>query len=356
MSGPKTARYSLTAEQLRELERQREARRQERLRRLEEERRKSELLMNASQLEQAYDDLLQQTGLTKTDSLATPDENASIGELEAYCSDLQQIHSRTIQNLKEGASRAADELFEHFSKISGAGELRSGREAVESALAAEPLSSREDGLPDYFDRRQATELLAAIGDPYDEDSQQVVSQLQQVIYGHVQLDDQLTGQAEELIQASQQRDVGGRVTEIAQQALADLGFAVDEGFSTVFVEGGIAHIQKSGWGDYYVRLRVNPEEQTMNVNMVRAGNPQERATAEKLRHDTEMEESWCRDHAKFQDELRKRGVQAQLIRHLDPGAVAVQIVTPDTVKGVSSNITSAPRRDLPIRQNLTRKT
>ena len=59
---------------------------------------------------------------------------------------------------------------------------------------------------------------------------------------------------QQLNQQHRQREEQNAARRYAQQVigetLAELGYEVEPGFSTLFVEGGVAHIQKPEWGDY----------------------------------------------------------------------------------------------------------
>ena len=129
--------------------------------------------------------------------------------------------------------------------------------------------------------------------------------------------------------------------------LEDLGYEVEPGFSTLFVEGGVAHIQKPEWGDYYVRLRVKPEAGDLNLNVVRVSNDGRPAAREQAQRDREMEETWCAAHEELLRCLRNRGISSEQTRARAPGELPVQTVQPGSV-GQPSRVrrrqTSFPRQ------------
>jgi hypothetical protein len=109
---------------------------------------------------------------------------------------------------------------------------------------------------------------------------------------------------------------------VLEQSLKDLGYAVEEIEETLFVEGGIAHFQQPDWGDYFVRLRVDPQRRTMNLNVVRTGTPGDDRKVE----DMLAEERWCAAFPKLFDTLKARGIPIEVTRLLQAGEVPVQIV------------------------------
>jgi len=109
---------------------------------------------------------------------------------------------------------------------------------------------------------------------------------------------------------------------VLEQSLKDLGYAIEEIEETLFVEGGVAHFQKPGWGDYFVRLRVDPKRNAMNFNVVRAGTVGE----DRAREDMLAEERWCAEFPKLFETLKARGIPITVTRLLQAGEVPVQVV------------------------------
>ena len=109
---------------------------------------------------------------------------------------------------------------------------------------------------------------------------------------------------------------------VLEQSLKDLGYAVEDIEETLFVEGGVAHFQRAEWGDYFVRLRIDPKRSSMNFNVVRAGT-----TGEDRQHeDLLAEERWCSDFPKLFETLKARGIPINVTRLLQAGEAPVQVV------------------------------
>lgn len=125
--------------------------------------------------------------------------------------------------------------------------------------------------------------------------------------------------------AAEQKQLQEAAAIVLEQSLKDLGYAVEEIEETLFVEGGVAHFQKSGWGDYFVRLRIDPQRNTMNFNVVRAGT-KEGVGEDRKGEDMRAEERWCAEFPKLFDTLKTRGIPITVTRLLQAGEAPVQVV------------------------------
>lgn len=114
---------------------------------------------------------------------------------------------------------------------------------------------------------------------------------------------------------------------VLEQSLQDLGYTVEEIAETLFVAGGVAHFQRPEWGDYFVRLRIDPQRQAMNFNVVRAGTTSD----ERRREDMLAEERWCSAFPKLFETLQARGIPIAVTRLLQAGEAPVQVVDAATL-------------------------
>ncbi|MEO7107376.1 MAG: hypothetical protein ABIZ09_13465 [Rhodoferax sp.] len=132
--------------------------------------------------------------------------------------------------------------------------------------------------------------------------------------------------------------------QVLEQSLRDLGYAVDGVENTFFVEGGMAHFQRQGWGEYFVRVRVGVQDKTLNFNVVRAKGAQE--TAERKRLDYLAEDRWCSEFPKLLETLAARGIQLDVKRLLGAGELPVQAVDPATVPSAQTEYSQHSRDKL----------
>ena len=137
-------------------------------------------------------------------------------------------------------------------------------------------------------RRQAAEAarllqpLAHAG----ETAQSVRGDLRQVVAGAAPLTDMLRELAQqaaaELQRAADRRYVRNCVTE----SLAELGYAVDEGFQTAVARNGILQVTRSEWNGHGVRLALDEEKGELRAVVVRT---REDGSWDAARVDTERE-------------------------------------------------------------------
>jgi hypothetical protein len=114
----------------------------------------------------------------------------------------------------------------------------------------------------------------------------------------------------------------GAAARVLEQSLRDLGYEVEGIGETLFVEGGVAHFQRAGWEDYFVRLRVDATRSALNFNVVRAGQ----AGEDRRREDMLAEERWCSEFPRLKETLALRGIAVNVTRMLAAGEVPVQVV------------------------------
>ena len=130
--------------------------------------------------------------------------------------------------------------------------------------------------------------------------------------------------------------------QVLEESLRDLGYEVDGVQDTLFVEGGVAHFQRHGWGEYFVRMRIGAQDKTVNFNVVRARGAQE--SAERKRLDYLAEDRWCSEFPKLLETLAARGLQLEVQRLLGAGELPVQAVDPASVPAPAAE---TRRKDAP---------
>jgi len=96
----------------------------------------------------------------------------------------------------------------------------------------------------------------------------------------------------------------------------------------MFVDDGVLHFRRPGWGDYLVRMRFDARGRSLNFNVVRAVDATgDDAQASVLDH--LAEDRWCAEFPALLDALRRRGVRLDVTRRLEAGEVPVQRVERD---------------------------
>lgn len=133
---------------------------------------------------------------------------------------------------------------------------------------------------------------------------------------------------EAAVQEARERADQEYVAEVVSEELARLGYEVDAGFATLFVSGGVIHLNKPQHKEYGVRLQASPETSHLEISVVREGFAGEPLTNERKIRDREMEELWCADFARVLTIMGKRGVSGRVVKRVRPGSQPVAIVEP----------------------------
>ncbi len=336
MSGPKCYRYSVDRVRLQQ---QLEAERQQRelqhhQQAIDQCRAELQTLAQAlADLQMRYPGETLQLDLTPP---APPDEN-TVESARRYRETLSRhlAHARTdLQHLSERtvANSAVKHLLAELSQDAPA-TVRTAAEVLQARAALTQTDRQAEWrrLLDRLNEADRQALSAALLDLRDAFLTAPTAAQAEALAA------ELRHRIQQLNQHHRQREEQNAARRYAQQVigetLVELGYDVEPGFSTLFVEGGVAHIQKPEWGDYYVRLRVKPDASDLNLNVVRVGDDGRAAVSnEQARRDREMEERWCAAHEELLRRLRERGIASRQTRALAPGELPVPTVRPGTVQ------------------------
>lgn len=335
MSGPKCYRYTVDRARLqRQLEAERQRRElQQHQQAIEQSRAELQLLVRAlADLQTRYPGETIPLDLTPP----APPVETTVDAVRQYREILSQHLAcvrADLQRLSEraAANRAVKTLLAELSQNAPA-TMRTAAEVLQAC--ADPVSTdrqvewqRLFGRLNEIDRQAPPAALIELRDafltaPSITQAEALAAELRQ----RIQRLNQQHRQWEE-------QDAARRYAQqVIGETLEELGYDVETGFATLFVEGGVAHIKKPEWGDYYVRLRVKPEAGDLNLNVVRVSEGRAAASNEQARRDREMEESWCAAHRELLQRLGERGIASQPTRALAPGELPVPTVQPDAIR------------------------
>lgn len=134
---------------------------------------------------------------------------------------------------------------------------------------------------------------------------------------------ELRAQVQAWIELQQNKQVQEATAFVLEHTLHELGYQVEEIRDTLFVEGGLLHFRRAGWGNYMVRLRVDAKADAINFNIVRAvtEGDNERSVLDHL-----AEDRWCSEFPALLRALEVQGVHMNVTRHLAAGELPVQFV------------------------------
>jgi hypothetical protein len=223
-------------------------------------------------------------------------------------------------------------LLEEF--FSTPSEARADALEMEINLRIQRL--QEDRECQNREQREAEELLAVLPHPDESaprdnfEARKLVHQLLLVTLGEARLTADLRERALAASESARARDLDRRqqlASQVLNSALGDLGYEVEPIASTLFIEGGTVHFQRAEWGDYYVRMRVYPDREQINFNMIRveaSGNQGE----DWRRQDALLETSWCSEMGiqQLMKTLAARGLHLNMLRAVKAGELPVQVV------------------------------
>lgn len=244
---------------------------------------------------------------------------ATAAEVEARRATVERVLARLALGPDEGLPADIEALASET--LAAAGAVSEARaEALASELRLRVQRHNDARAAREADRQAAAELVAAL--PADEALDALRDALADVAAGAAPLAADLAGRARAAIAAAEKARLDAAAALVLEQSLKDLGYAVEEIDATLFAEGGVAHFQKAGWGDYHVRLRVDPKRGALNFNVVRAGT----ANGDRRVEDMMAEERWCAEFPQLFATLAARGLKVQVTRLLQAGEVPVQVV------------------------------
>jgi hypothetical protein len=196
----------------------------------------------------------------------------------------------------------------------------------------------EDRSRRASESEEARRLIDRLPPSDDSGVRKLVGQLALVVAGEVRLTDALRVQVDSTVArlalAARQDQAAVRqamAAAIVSEALNDLGYEAEPIEKTLFAEGGMVHFHEAAWGDYYMRMRVSPERQQINFNLVHAAASGEHANHH--RDDVRIENAWCSESGlkKLVGVLKDRGLDFTLVREIKAGSLPVQVVSPAEV-------------------------
>ena len=200
----------------------------------------------------------------------------------------------------------------------------SARLKTDAPLDAPELDAAREG---HVPRRTAARLMARVAHLGDapSDMKLLAEQLDATPPGEraVLLAAELRLKIQAYLEQVQARMLEEATATVIAKSLRDLGYQVEDIPNTLFVDGGIAHFQKPGWGDYMVRMRVPEKGGTANFNVVRATDSENK---EITVMDRIAEDRWCAEFPTLLKKLETEGIHMQVTRHLEAGELPVQLV------------------------------
>ena len=325
MSGPKCDVISIDQKLLRQQEVAHRAE-QERKQRQEQQRRRSRALVRINEAKCAIDKLEKHFAYVRKlyphDALPVDIPSCSVPD------------TRDVDSLERYAESLDNACRDAKKKLATAEEKAHANTELKAAMRSALGSLSAVSFPTAEQVEEATELLENLPVARSEADNKKLDTIQvsllQIIGGKEPLTATLQEDIATLkknIEVDFSRQVAG---EVIQDTLEELGYTVEGGFSTLFVEGGVVHFQKPEWNSYHVRLRVDRQTDEMRLHMIREGKD---AAWDQQQKDMGMETEWCSEYKELVSALSDRGIHAKPVKHYLPGAVPVHNVHPADMHG-----------------------
>jgi hypothetical protein len=257
----------------------------------------------------------------------------------------RETAQRVLARLELPAGAPLPAELEALAKAVVLAPTRERAEALASELRLAVQRQREDRDAQQRDTAAAKALL----DELPEDAPAALVQaLEAVAAGVARFDRALRDATQALLDhaaADRAEAEEAAAALVLQESLRDLGYEVDDIQSTLFVDGGAVHFRRAGWDQYFVRLRVDRNERTVNFNVVRARGAEE--NAERRRLDALAEDRWCAEFPRLLKTLEARGLSLDVTRRLEAGEIPVQVVDAAQLPAIAPEDDAARPRGAP---------
>jgi hypothetical protein len=215
---------------------------------------------------------------------------------------------------REDVAKAAERVLTARSRIDARNRLADMRARVDQA--------NREAAGRLAQAAEAAQLLQPLAHA-DASAQPLRADLLKVVTGDAPLTEGLRERARtaaaDVQRASDRRYVRNSVTE----ALAELGYVVDEGFQTAVVKDGVLQVTRNEWNAHGVRMALDEEKQELRTIVVRT---QADGGWDAARVDTERESQWCGIQEQLKAKLAARNVRYELLAVTAPGARPVPVV------------------------------
>ena len=183
------------------------------------------------------------------------------------------------------------------------------------------------------------------------DVRAVVDEIARIERGERRFTAEVDARAREASAAARARADLEYAATVMREEIGKLGYQVEEGFASLFVEGGRTVARKTGEPGYGVVVDVVEGE--FSVEPVRVGCSGSAGSKERRRRrDLEFERRWCQDFAQARAAMNDRGVATGIMRRQRAGARALEVVRDEKKRtGRKRGRTDGSRR----RESLTQR-
>lgn len=155
------------------------------------------------------------------------------------------------------------------------------------------------------------------------DVEGISAELDLVEQGRAPLDGELRDRAEAVAGSARERNDREHVGQVMREELERLGYVVEEGFDSVFSEGGSTLLKKTG--EEELGVVVDVAGNGIDVEPVRIAAAGRRGAGEGARRDSELESGWCRDFREVREGMAGRGVPLKVGKRFPVGVRRLKV-------------------------------
>jgi hypothetical protein len=149
----------------------------------------------------------------------------------------------------------------------------------------------------------------------------------------------LIGEADALVEVELSKLAADARRHAVLRGLASLGYEVNEGMATAWVQGGQVVLRKAASPDYGVELGGGTKSDRLQVRAVVFGGPQSERNASR---DRDMEAVWCSEFQRLRTLLSASGGGLEIEKASPVGAVPLKLVE-DTTRHQEPDEVVVPR-------------
>jgi hypothetical protein len=237
---------------------------------------------------------------------------------EAMRADIVRVASRlrpgATAGEREAIAQAATRVLTARSRIDARNRLADMRVRVDRANEAAPRRVEQ--------ATEAARLLQPLAHADAEETRPLREELLRVVAGSAPLTGTLRERACQAAADLQRTTDRGYVRTCVTESLAELGYAVDEGFQTAVVKDGVLQVTHGDWNAHGVRMVFDGDKQEVRAAVVRTQDGGRDAN----RVDAEREKQWCAAQEKLKVMLAAKNVTFEIRSRTEPGTRPVHVL------------------------------
>lgn len=251
----------------------------------------------------------------------------AVEETSAAREKRQEVTQRIIGHLQGGAANEELQSIQTLAReiINATGSGRA--EGLETELRLRVQRINERIQKKQQDAAEAHGLLGDLRGLHGAEVDLIRQELLTVSGGRGPSSRDLAARVQAIRESALKRVNDEYAGKVIREELQRLGYDVRQEFSTLFVRGGQAVVNRPEQPEYAVQMDVDAARGILNLAVVRHEGTQQATPAERRLRDKAAEERWCTDHDKLRAAMRARGVNGRILKRSPPGDQPVKTAT-----------------------------